>query len=375
MFKAYKYQLNPTKEQEEFLNNTLGSARFIYNLALETKIAAYQSGKNYTAFDLINQIKDLKKDLVWLREPLQCALQQSILNLNSAFANFYKNRAAFPKFKKKRHKQSFRISEDVKINFDEYKVFVPKIKWINFFRDRHFVGEIRSATISRTTTGKYFISILVQDNKTAPIKKEISEAATVGIDLGIKHFATLSTGEKIDNPKYLFSSLKRLRVEQRTLKRRFKKGAKEQSKNYQKQKLTVAKLYEKISNQRCDFLHKLSTSIINSHDTICIEDLNVAGMVKNKRLSRAISDASWGEFIRQLEYKSGWYGKNILQIGRFEPSSKMCSCGEINNELTLKEREWTCVHCGSVHNRDVLAANNIKTFGLRAKPLSVNVVQ
>lgn len=206
-------------------------------------------------------------------------------------------------------------------------------------------------------------------------KKPIKESTAVGIDVGLKHFATLSNGTKIENPKFLFHSLKRLRIEQRTLQRRYKKGVKynEQSNGYKKQRLVVAKLYEKIAFQRKDFLHKLSTDIINSHDSICVENLNIAGMVKNKNLSRSILDVAWSEFIRQLKYKIDWNGKNLLQIGRFEPSSKLCTCGELNNDLTLADRVWTCKKCGAAHDRDELAANNIKTFGLRAKPLSVNV--
>ena len=208
-----------------------------------------------------------------------------------------------------------------------------------------------------------------------PKKKLIKEKTAIGIDVGLKHFATLSDGTKIENPKFLFHSLKRLRIEQRTLQRRYKKGVKydEQSTSYKKQKLVVAKLYEKITNQRKDFLHKLSTDIVNNHDSICVENLNIKGMMKNKRLSRSISDVAWSKFFSYLKHKSDWYGKNLLQIGRFDPSSKLCTCGELNNDLTLADRVWTCKKCGTKHDRDELAANNIKTFGLRAKPLSANV--
>jgi putative transposase len=193
--------------------------------------------------------------------------------------------------------------------------------------------------------------------------KDISANTTVGIDLGIKHFATLSSGIKIDNPKHLIKAGKELRRVQRSLNRK-KKG----SKSRQRQKVLVAKVFEKITNKRKDFLHKLSTGIINQYDSVAIEDLNVAGMIKNKNLSKHISDVSWGTFEIFLKYKADWCGKNILQIGRFEPSSKMCSCGEINNELKLSHREWTCGHCGTTHDRDILAAQNIKKLGLRTQP-------
>lgn len=376
MLKAYKYELLPTSEQVVHLNKIVGSCRFVYNLALETKINAYQSHKKViSCFDLMKQLTILKQDHDWLYEIPNHALQHSISHLDKAFTNFFKGRAGFPKFKKRNSKQTFHIPEGIKIDFDNWQVFIPKLKWVEFCKDRKFEGEIRQATISKTSTNRYFISILVQNGKELPKKKPIKESTAVGIDVGLKHFATLSNGAKVENPKFLFHSLKRLRIEQRTLQRRYKKGVKqdEQSTGYKKQKLVVAKLHEKIAFQRKDFLHKLSTDIVNSHDSICVENLNIKGMIKNRKLSRAISDVAWGEFIQQLKYKSDWYGKNLLQIGRFEPSSKMCLCGKVNSELKLSDRKWTCVHCGAEHDRDILAANNIKTFGLRAKPLSANV--
>ena len=195
-------------------------------------------------------------------------------------------------------------------------------------------------------------------------------ACNVGIDVGLKTFATLSDGETFENPKYLHKQLVRLRIEQRKLDRRYKRGVKTelQSKGWHKQKMVVAKLHEKIANQRTDFLHKVSTSIVKKYDTICLEDLNIQGMIKNGSLSKAISDVSWYEFKSQLEYKAKWYGKNILTIGRFTPSSKTCSvCGIKNKELSLSDRIWTCQGCGTSHDRDANAANNIKNFGLRTK--------
>jgi putative transposase len=217
---------------------------------------------------------------------------------------------------------------------------------------------------------------LVENGKELPKPKKIKEKTTVGIDVGLKTFATLSDGQKFENPKYLHQQLQRLKKEQRTLARRYKRGVKisDQSKGYHKQRLVVAKLHEKISNQRADFLQKTSTAIIKQYDTICLEDLNIAGMIKNKNLAKAISDVSWSEFNRMLEYKAEWYGKNIRYIGRFDPSSKICSvCGTINKELKLSDREWNCEKCSTPHDRDENAAKNIKIFGLRTKPSTVNV--
>jgi len=381
MLKAYRYELLPSNEQKNTLNNICGATRFVYNLALETKICAYQSSlkKNISCFELMKQLTELKEDekTKWLNDVPSQSLQQAISNLDTAFSNFFRGRADFPKFKKKSHKQSFRIPQGIKVDFENWKVFIPKLKWVEFCRDRQFKGEIRQATISKTPTNRYFISILVENGKSLPKKKSIIEETAVGIDVGLKHFAVLSNGTKIENPKYLFHNLKRLRIEQRTLQRRYKKGKKfdEQSNGYKKQKMVVAKLHDKISNQRKDFLHKISTSIINSHDTICVENLNITGMVQNRKLSRSISDVGWGQFMSYLKYKSDWYGKNFLQIGKFEPSSKICNvCGAVNNSLSLSDRKWTCSN-GHTLDRDVNASINIKKFGLRAKPLLANAVQ
>jgi putative transposase len=241
---------------------------------------------------------------------------------------------------------------------------------------RKFKGEIKTVTVSKTSTGKYFVSILVENQNPVPKKKPIREETTVGIDLGVKTFAILSCGTAFDNPKYLRGNLKRLRVEQRRLSRRFKKGAKEQSKSYQKQKLVVAKLHEHIRNQREDYLHKVSTEIIRSFDTICLEDLNIQGLMQNKKQALSIGEVGWYRFTTMLEYKAQWYGKNILYIGRFQPSSKLCShCGTVFKELRLNHRSWTCLSCGTWHERDENAAKNIKTFGLRNRPSTVNVSQ
>jgi putative transposase len=376
MLRAYKYELNPTKEQRLSLSKMMGCVRFVYNLALETKITSYSMHKNLSCFELINQLPDLKKELEWLRECPSQPLQQTISNLDTAYTNFFKKRAGFPKFKSKKNKQSVRFPSNVSVDFDDYTVDIPKIRTVKFFKDRKFKGEIKQATISKTPTLRYFVSILVETGKPVVATKPIKEKTAVGIDFGVKTFATLSDGTSFANNHFFKAAQKTLKIEQRKLSRRFKKCAKEQSKSYQKQRLLVAKLHEKISNKRHDYLHKISTSIIKKYDTICLEDLNIAGMLKNNKLSLAIAETSWNEFESMLKYKAEWYGKNLLYIGRFEPSSKLCSnCGEINKELQLKDRTWVCENCGTTHDRDANAATNIKVMGLRTQPLSVNVRQ
>lgn len=241
-----------------------------------------------------------------------------------------------------------------------HKLFLPKMKrGIKIKQHRQLEGTPKTLTITQTPSGKIFVAIICELDEELPAKVKIEENTTIGIDLGITHFATLSNGEKIANNRYLRKSLNKLKKEQRKLSRK-QKG----SNNRDKQRIKVARVHEKITNQRTDFLHKLSSRLIRENQTICLEDLAVANMLKNHRLAQAILDVGWGEFRRQLEYKTEWYGKNLLVIGRFEPSSKLCSaCGYINNDLTLADRVWTC-QCGQTHDRDILAARNIKTFGL-----------
>lgn len=375
MLRAYKYRILPTEEQKLQLAKFFGCARFIYNLGLETKMRAWTSArKNYTCIDLSNQMKELKDtEAQWLRDCPSQTLQMALRNLDNAYTQFFKG-GGFPKFKSKHKRQSIQFPQGVKVYFENSSIILPKLRNVTCIFHRHFNGNIKTVTVSKTVTDKYFVSILIDNQNELPIKNQIKDATAVGIDMGIKSFATLSNGDVFENPKFLRKNLKRLKVEQRKLNRRFKKGAKEQSKSYQKQKLIVATLHERIKNQREDFLHKTSSWIINSFDTICLEDLNIRGMMKNEKLSLAIGEIGWFKFKSMLEYKAEWHGKNIQFIGRFEPSSKLCSnCGNIHKELSLKERKWTCLSCGAHHERDANAAQNIKTFGLRIKPATVNV--
>lgn len=358
MYRAYKYRIYPTKEQEVLINKTLGACRFIYNLALETKQYAWQSQrKNITAYDLHKQLTELRREYDWIREVSSDALQKSILNIESAYKSFFKG-GGFPKFKSKRGKQSFRIRQSIKVDWSNNLITIAKIKNIPVIFSREFNGQIRQATVSKTATGKYFISILVQNGKELPVKPEIKTG--IGIDLGLKHFAVTSDGRKFDNPKHSRASLSHLKFLQRQVSKK-KKGSNNRRRAIQK----LALQYEKVTNQRKDFLHKLSSTLIRDNQTLCFEDLNVSGMAKNRSLAMSISDAGWSEFIYMCKYKSEWYGRNILFIPTFQPSTKVCStCGCVNDDLTLADREWTCI-CGTTHDRDINAATNIKNFALK----------
>ena len=354
MYKAFKYRIFPTEPQKELIAKHIGSSRFVYNLALETKNAAYISAKhNYSAFDLVKQLPELKKELPWLKEVNSQSLQQSIQNMDIAFKKFFKG-AGFPKFKSKRDKQSFSIPQNVIVEND--LLIIPKFKeGIKISLHRPTEGTLKSATISITPTGKYFVSILCDTNTEIPTKAPITESTTIGIDLGIKNFAITSEGEVFENPKYLRKAQSKLKYVQR-------KYSKHKGKRTKKK---LAKLHEDVVNKRKDFLHKLSTQLIRENQTICLETLAVKNMVKNHNLAQAIIDVSWSTFVSMLEYKADWYGKNILRIGQFAPSSKTCSCGVINKDLKLSDREWTCKSCGTTHDRDILAACNIKSFALK----------
>lgn len=367
MLKSYKYRIFPSDAQKIQLDNIFGQVRFVYNLGLETRISAYLGSKsNLNYFSLANQLKELKDsdEFSWLNQSPSQALQMSLRNLDNAYTKFFKG-AGFPKYKSKHGKQSFSLPQGVHLSEDNKQIFIPKLKWVDIDLHRKLgKGEIKTVTVSKTPTNKYFVSILIENNKKLPNKKPIKESTAVGLDLGIKHFCTTSDGEKFDNQDFLKSTLRRLKVEQRSLSRK-KKG----SNRYKKQKLAVALLHEKVRNQRQDYLHKISSYLIEKYDTICLEDLSVKNMVKNHNLARAISDQGWSEFCSMLEYKAEWLGKNISKIGRFAPSSKLCSdCGWINKELKLSDREWKCSNCGVLHDRDVNAGKNIKKIGLRNQP-------
>lgn len=357
MYKSYKYRLYPTNSQKELIHKHCGSVRFLYNLALETKTTAYLGNKvNLSRYDLQKQLVDLKKELPWLKETNSQSLQSALINLDEAYKKFFKG-AGFPKFKKKSNGGSFSVPQNVIVEND--LLIIPKFKeGIKIVLHRPTQGTIKSATISVTPTGKYFVSILCDVDNNLPDKPDIKESTSVGIDLGIKDFAVTSEGEVIENPKYLRNNIERLKVLQRRASKK-QKG----SNNRKKANKRVALLHEKIKNQRQDFLHKVSSMLVSENQTICLETLGVSNMMKNHCLAQAISDASWSEFNRMIEYKAEWYGVNILRIGKFAPSSKTCECGKINKDLKLSDRVWTC-ECGEVNERDLLASRNIKKFAL-----------
>lgn len=367
MLKAFKYELNPNTEQIDMLNKHFGCSRYVYNWGLERKAKAYkQDNEKITCFDLIKEVTQLKKseEFVWLKEVHSQTLQMSLRNLDNAFTNFFSKKAKFPTFKSKHRHQSFQYPQGVKLN--DNKIYLPKIGWVHFGKSREIIGDIKTVTVSKTPTNRYYVSILCDTKLSKPAKKEVKSSTAVGIDLGIKVFAYTSDGQMFENQKHLLKALKKLRIAQRSLSRK-QKG----SKRREQQRLVVAKLHQDVVNKRKDWLHKLSTSLVLNYDTICIEDLNVSGMMRNRKLSRHIQDVGWRSFRAMLEYKVDWYGKNLITIGRFAPSSKMCNhCGAINSELKLSHREWTCNNCQRTVERDFNAALNIKDFGLGTKPVA-----
>jgi len=362
MLKAYKYRLKPTKNQATLINKHIGSCRLVYNWALEQKIKTYeQTGKSINHMGLDKLLPALKTEKPFLKETNSQSLQGMTKHVDAAFVRFFREKNGFPKFKSKKNPiQSFPVPQHYSVDFEDNTVKLPKIGKVEAIFHRKFEGTLRTATVSRSCTGKYFISILVEDGKELPDTQKYSESTTVGIDVGIKDFAVLSTGEKIENPKYLNNSLKRLKCLQKRVSRK-QKG----SKRREKAILLLSKIHEKISNQRNDFQHKLSSKLISENQAVALETLNVKGMVKNHCLAQSISDASWSSFVTKLEYKAQWAGKSILRIGQFEPSSKLCNvCGYHNSDLTLKDREWICPDCKTPHDRDINAAINIKKFSL-----------
>jgi putative transposase len=335
---------------------------------LNRQIEAYQKDKTRLGcVDLCKEMTQLKKqeEFKWLNDVTSESLQQSIRNMDSAFTRFFREKKGFPKFKSKFGKQSCKFINCVVIDFYKGKIRLPRIGWVNVFIDRKFDGEKGTVTVSKNKAGKYFVTLVIKDNKELPQKLQIVESEAIGIDVGLKHFATLSTGDKIDNPKYYQNGEARLKVLQRRLSKK-QKG----SNRHKEAKIRLAKAHYKIVCKRSDFLHKLTSKIIRENQTIVIEDLNVKGMMQNHKLAKGIQSVAWYEFFRQLKYKANWQGKNVLTIGRFEPSSKMCPvCGTINQDLKLSDRDWTCMNCGTMHDRDIAAAINIKQFGLQKQNL------
>lgn len=376
--KAYKYRVFPTEEQETLFNKTFGACRYVYNLALETKITAYKYGKNVSSYDLSKQLTDLKKDenVQWLSEVSAASLGWSLRNLDTAYKNFFKRvkkgmgKAGFPKFKSKyKGHDSFQFHQGYDIDFEKGTIDIPKCRGLKVIYHRTFTGVPKTCTISRTPSKKYFISILVQQEGEPLEKKEITKEDSITIHLGIRNFAYLSTGEIIEHPKYFMKSLNRLKILDKRLskKREMNKNTKRdgilfKGSNIEKARIARAILHEKIANQRIDFLHNLSARLVRQHNTntICIENWEISEMIKDKYLSKYIADSAWRTFWNQIDYKSEWNGKNVVKTEKKFPSSKKCNtCNTINQDLKLSQIIWTCKICGTTHDREQNAINNI----------------
>ncbi len=367
ILKAYKYRIYPNKKQTTLINKTIGCTRFVYNYYLNKKIELYKSEQKSMSYNACaNDLINLKKEHEWLKEIDSISLQQSLRDLDKAYQNFFRRikngekEVGFPKFKsKKNNKQNYRtqfVSNNISI--DNNKIKLPKLGLIKFANSRNFTGRIISCTISRTKTDKYFVSVLVEEE----IQELASNNNKIGFDLGISDYLITSDGEIVNNPKILKQYEKKLTKLQRQLAHK-QKG----SNRFRKYAKKIAKLHEKIRNTRTDFLQKLSTQIIKENQLIISEDLNVKGMVQNHNLAKSISDVSWSEFTRMIEYKATWHDKIYHKIDRFYASSQTCNvCGYKNADVKdLNVRSWICPECNTDHNRDVNAAINILNQGLK----------
>jgi len=356
MLKAYKYRIYPNNEQRIYLAKTFGCTRFVYNRMLADRIKSYEENKDLD----IKSIKyptpaQYKKEFLWLKEVDSLALANAQMNLDKAYKNFFRDKSiGFPKFKKKSNTSNYTTNnQNGTVYIENNHIKVPKLKsMIKLEQHREFVGIIKSCTISKVPSGKYYISILVNTENIQVSKTD----KKIGVDLGIKEFAITSDGEIFSNPKHLKKSEKRLAKLQKDLSRK-QKG----SNNRRKARIKVAKIHEKIANQRNDFLHKVSTQLINENQVIVIEDLKVSNMIKNHKLAKSIADVSWSEFRRMLEYKAEWYTRKIIIAPYNYASSQLCSnCGNKSSQTKdLSCRTYICPVCGMIMDRDINASKNL----------------
>ncbi len=357
--RAYHYRFYPTPEQVQILARTFGCARYIYNWALRLRTDAYYKNQQRIGYyETSAQLTLLKKQTPWLNEVSSVPLQQALSHLDRAFRNFFEGRAEYPKFHKKHGVQSASYMSSA-FKWDGKQLTLAKMDApldIHWSRPLPKGVKPSSVTVSKDTAGRYFVSILVEEDiKHLPLVNK-----QVGLDLGLKSMVITSEGQTHGNPKFFHKDEKKLAKAQRRLAKK-KKG----SKNRNKARLKVARIHARISDRRRDSQHQLSTKLIRENQTVCVESLQVKNMVKNHCLAKAISDVGWSEFVRQLEYKAQWYGRTLVKIDKFYPSSKRCfDCGHILDSLTLDVRSWTCPECGVVHDRDINAAQNILAAGL-----------
>ena len=358
MLKAVQVRLYPNSQQKQLLEQSFGNCRWVWNWALEQINTTYkETGKGISSSEIKKQLPALKKEHEWLRLTYSQCLQQVCINLGTAFSNFFEKRSRYPRFKSKHGKQSIQYPQNVTVNRSSLNL--PKIGEVKAVIHRPIEGKVKTVTVSRNSSGQYHASILFEDGKDKP--EPSTEGRAVGIDLGLNHFAITSDGSKFDNPRWMDKHDKNLKTKQRQLARK-QKG----SNNRNKARKKVAKVHNKVTRCREDFLHKLSRRIVDENQVIAVENLNVKGMVKNHNLARAISQVGWGGFCTMLKYKAEQEGKTYVEVDRFFPSFKTCNvCLNQVDRLPLDVRTWTCSNCGTEHDRDINAAVNLRDEGLR----------